>query len=385
MIIKESEMLERMKSAKNVLLIEPKYTSKYPPLGLAKIKTFLNQNGVKSTFSRGMIHLKFDLICITTLFTYYSKQVFDVIESVGIINSDTPIIIGGIMASMVPEVFQKYKNVSVFTGYSRILDQCIPDDKILVREDPIFNDFSMVFTSRGCVNRCPYCMVWKIEKDIWINDKWKDMIIPNRPNLMILDNNLSAISFEQLKEIIDYSVINKKKILFENGLDCKHITKEMADELARVRFVRNGMRLAFDRIEEDGVFQKAIEMLFESGVSKGNFMIYVLFNFTDRPHDADYRARECARLGVHPYPQYYRPLKILSKNEVHVGKHWTLNLGRLFRNFWLMRGLWSKMSFDEYIHNHSDTQRFHITKEDIRVWENNGADKIQIKRIRKIS
>ena len=101
----------------------------------------------------------------------------------------------------------------MFTGYSRILDQCIPDDKILVREDPIFNDFSMVFTSRGCVNRCPYCMVWKIEKDIWINDKWKDMIIPNRPNLMILDNNLSAISFEQLKEIIDYSVINKKKIL----------------------------------------------------------------------------------------------------------------------------------------------------------------------------
>ena len=218
-----------------------------------------------------------------------------------------------------------------------------------------------------------------------MENKWKDMIIPNRPNLMILDNNLSAISFEQLKEIIDYSVINKKKILFENGLDCKHITKEMADELARVRFVRNGMRLAFDRIEEDGVFQKAIEMLFESGVSKGNFMIYVLFNFTDRPHDADYRARECARLGVHPYPQYYRPLKILSKNEVHVGKHWTLNLGRLFRNFWLMRGLWSKMSFDEYIHNHSDTQRFHITKEDIRVWENNGADKIQIKRIRKIS
>ena len=166
MIIKESEMLERMKSAKNVLLIEPKYTSKYPPLGLAKIKTFLNQNGVKSTFSRGMIHLKFDLICITTLFTYYSKQVFDVIESVGIINSDTPIIIGGIMASMVPEVFQKYKNVSVFTGYSRILDQCIPDDKILVREDPIFNDFSMVFTSRGCVNRCPYCMVWKINGKI---------------------------------------------------------------------------------------------------------------------------------------------------------------------------------------------------------------------------
>jgi len=45
------------------------------------------------------------------------------------------------------------------------------------------------------------------------------------------------------------------------------------------------MRLAFDRIEEDGIFQHAINMLKDNGVPRNAIMSYCLFNFMDTPQD----------------------------------------------------------------------------------------------------
>jgi len=232
---------------------------------------------------------------------------------------------------------------------------------------------SWFFANNVLVHNCAYCSVWKIERERWVNDSWKDHVFMDRPNIMISDNNLSAVTFDHLKEIIDFSLKHKKKLLFDNGFDCKYITKEMALELGKVQFIRNGMRMAFDRIEEDGVFQKAVETLVESGVHTNSLMAYVLFNFTDRPKDADFRARECVRLGVRPYPQYYRPLNILSKETIFVGKHWTLQLGRAFRHFWLMRGLNSKMNFGIYVKSKSGRHMHELTDKDIEIWDNNGV------------
>jgi len=368
MLIKESEMIEMLDNSENVLLIEPKYQKKYPPLGLAKIKTYLEEKNKKVKFSDQILPEKFDLICVTTLFTYYSKAVFDVLKNRGFFNSNTKILIGGVLASIMPDIFKEEKNVFVFKGYSKILDQCIPDPDIMNNTEDPWNTFSYIFTSRGCPNKCAYCTVWRIEKDRWVNPSWKEMIDLSKPNIMISDNNLSAVSMEHLKEIIDFTVENKKKILFDNGFDCKHITEDMAKELSRLKFIRSGMRLAFDRIEEDGIFQKAVMMLKNAGIPKSSMMAYVLFNFTDHPQDAYYRARSCYDLGIRPYPQYYRPLNTLDKKKIFIGKHWTLKLGRTFRHYWLMRGIHSKMSFEEYINSKDGKEKHGIKMEDIKTY-----------------
>lgn len=649
MVISERQMIGKLRNAKNVLLVEPDYQRKYPPLGLAKIKTFLLNHGAKITFARDILPQKFDLICVTTLFTYYSDKVFKVLNNRGIMNKDTPILVGGILASILPKQFDHFHNTSTFVGYSKTLDMCKPDVELMEDIKDPWNTFSYIFTSRGCPNKClrgdtlvntvkgdipikdlvgkrfgvytyspetkevfiskavhvrkmgvkklvrvhfdddthidctpdhkfltftqgnqfknteeveveakdlnyldriravkfykskdgyvtvswgrrkralqhrmvaeyklkrklkkkeivhhkdkiksnnrkgnleifpskkahyahhpeiaermhndnprkywteeskakmskaitgkkrslgtrialrnaklginnpnykngnhtgqesrisavnhkvikveslpgkhetydlevpetgwffannvlvhncKYCVVWRIEKKRWVNDDWKDLVDLSKPNLMISDNNLSAVTLDHIKEIIDFSVDNKKKILFDNGFDCKHITKEMAEQLARCTFIRQGMRMAFDRIEEDGIFQPAVQLLLDAGVKKSHMMAYVLFNFNDRPKDAYYRARECDNLGVRPYPQYYRPLTTLHKSDKFIGKHWTLNLGRAFRNFWLMRGIYSKMNFDEYLQTDDAKIKFKINAEDIKMWDNNGV------------
>ena len=165
-------MLEKLNSAKNVLLVEPPYPRKYPPLGLAKIKTYLEKRNTKTMYSRNIIPFEFDLICVTSLFTYYSQDVFNVLKNRGLFNSNTPILVGGVFASLMPEQFEDKKNVFVFKGYSKTLDKCIPHINLMNTVEKPWDTFSYVFTSRGCPNKCleGNTIINTVEGDIPIKD-----------------------------------------------------------------------------------------------------------------------------------------------------------------------------------------------------------------------
>ena len=375
MIINESEMLDQLRNAKKVLLVEPLFPRKYPPFGLAKIKTFLERMGKEVTYARSIPPEKYDLICVTTLFTYYSSHVFAVLKNRGFLNANTPIMLGGILASLMPELFDM-PNVSVYRGYSKALDLCEPDPMIMSNTDDKWKDFSWVFTSRGCPNKCAYCTVWRIEKEKWVNPSWQNQIFLDRPYISLLDNNLSSIEIPHMVEIANFANKHKKKVIIESGLDCKFVTPELATEVAKLKFVRHGMRVAFDRVEEDGLFQRSARWLQKAGISSESMMAYVLFNFDDRPQDAYYRAEECFKLGIRAYPQYYRPLNTLNKNKVFVGKHWTFRLGKAFRYYWIMKGVrggFRDMSFDQYIKSKEGQFKTKLTPNDIAVWDANGV------------
>jgi hypothetical protein len=123
----------------------------------------------------------------------------------------------------------------------------------------------------------------------------------------------------------------------------------------------SGLRLAFDRISDDVVFQKAIKRLLDAGVRKHNIMAYILFNFLDTPKEAIYRANECVKLGIHPYPQMYTPLNKKDRKDTFIGKHWTKNLAGAFRFFYLMAGYYKKYHFIDWFLNNN---KFEPTEED---------------------
>ena len=63
-----------------ILLVEPDYPNKYPPLGLLKIGAYHQQRGDEVVLYKGLLKGEaaqyFDRIYITTLFSfYYSKTI----------------------------------------------------------------------------------------------------------------------------------------------------------------------------------------------------------------------------------------------------------------------------------------------------------------------
>src|SRR6202044_796153 len=98
---------------KNILLIEPSYKNKYPPLGLMKLAQYHGQNGKrdKVTFVKGedpsVFGTAWDRIYITTLFSFEFSRIAQSIDfALKVANGHADkIFVGGIAASLMPEQF----------------------------------------------------------------------------------------------------------------------------------------------------------------------------------------------------------------------------------------------------------------------------------------
>lgn len=372
MLLKEPEMLSMLKNSKKVVLLEPNYRRKYVPLGLAKIASYVKANGGEVVFQRSYRPCKEDTVCVTTLFTYESEKVFQELSHITTANffsgNNPKVVVGGVFASLMPDVIQnRFPKVDIFVGYSKTLDQVKPDYSIDWGIDEKWQKFSFAFTSRGCPNRCAYCAVHRIEQEIWINPNWKNIVDTTKPHVMLSDNNLSAQPIDHIKEVCQFLKENKLKVVFDNGFDCKHVTPEIAQLFATVPFMECGLRLAFDRIQENGIFQQAVTRLLDAGVPKSKMMAYVLFNFNDTPKEATFRMEENVRLGIRPYPQQYTPLNTLNRDTPHIGKYWNKKSLKTFRYFWLMRGLHTKQKFATWVSKPETVKKFSLTDDDFTV------------------
>jgi len=377
MLIDEKKLLSVLKKSKSVLLLEPRFSRRaYLPLGLAKIATYIKEHGGDAVFKQVYDGNKYDCVCLSTLFTYDSKNIFKAIKQIKFFNPKQKIIIGGIFASLMPEYILKKTSddIMVFKGYSKQLDMCIPDYSIdwKIKKEKAkysFNDFSFLFSSRGCPNKCAYCAVWRIEKEKWINPNWKNHVMDDKPYVALMDNNISYFSNDHLRNIVNFLNEKNKKVLMDGGIDCKYVTEENAKIYAKINFVENGLRIAFDRIEEDGIFQKAIQMLLDNGVRRRAIMVYVLYNFNDTPREVVYRINQISKFGeIAIYPQKYKPLNLLSHNFL-ISKNWTNNLAKLIFPWARLCGYHRKIKFEDFLNDGNLIKKVRAGKNRIKRWE----------------
>ena len=149
------------------------------------------------------------------------------------------------------------------------------------------------FTSRGCIRRCPFCAVPKIEGDLMELDDW-----PVRP--IVCDNNLLACSVAHFDKVVD-RLKPLSGIDFNQGLDARLIDASVARKLAALRWIRF-VRLACDSQAQKRPVATAINNLRAAGYSGGIFC-YVLVTDID---DALDRVEFLRGLKVDPFAQPFR-------------------------------------------------------------------------------
>lgn len=176
---------------------------------------------------------------------------------------------------------------------------------------PLHNP-NATFTSRGCIRKCNFCAVPKIEGDLIELSEWY-------PKPIVCDNNLLACSQKHFDKVID-SLKPLKGIDFNQGLDARLLTPGQAGRLAELHI--HAVRLAWDHVKDEATFFKAVNLLFKAGIPKHKIRVYVLIGYKDTPDDALYRLNMIRSLGILPNPMRYQPLTSAKRNEF-VGEHWT--------------------------------------------------------------
>ena len=207
---------------KKILLIEPDYKNKYPPLGLMKLSTFHKQKGHKVAFYKGcspkLQKQHWDRIYISTLFTFYWEKTIETIKyyskSVG---HPSDIYVGGVMATLMKNEILEEINVTIVEGLLNQkgklgykdddrVDDILPDYSIVDQKTNrilnIFyptNDSYIAYATRGCIRKCQFCAVPIIEPEFTNSISIANQVIAIKKNygekrhLLLLDNNILSI------------------------------------------------------------------------------------------------------------------------------------------------------------------------------------------------
>ena len=152
----------------------------------------------------------------------------------------------------------------------------------------------VTFTTRGCPNSCPWCIVRAPFEEIEI-----------KPGHIVQDNNILAASRLHFRRVCEMLNAQKRGANFRGGLEAARLTDWHVDELRGLRSIRE-LWLACDNGGAFPTLERAVEKL--SWLPRRKLRCYVLCGYNgDDLESARARLEAVWQLGCVPFCQLYQP------------------------------------------------------------------------------
>lgn len=216
---------------------------------------------------------------------------------------------------------------------------------------------SLGFTQRGCRFNCGFCGVPTKEPgkpypvatiaQLWRGDPWPK-------HLHLLDNDFFGQPKLEWKARLAEVRDGGFKVCFNQGINIRVITKEIAEELASVRysddsFERRRIYTAWDSLGEERLFFRGVDLLEAAGVLPSHFMVYMLVGYDPAETWATifHRFNRMVERKIKPFPMVFgdrRRLIPLGGYNGAVGHQRLMDFQR-----WVNAGVYrAGVSFDDY-------------------------------------
>lgn len=272
--------------------------SKHPNLALMKISAYHKNNGDHVEWLES--DSRYDIVYMSKIFNYTPD--FD-----GAIHSDR-ILKGG-------------------TGYD--IHSRLPEEMEFVTPDysiyPDIDDKTAYgFLTRGCPNKCKWCVVPRKEGPVRPYMDVDDVATDGRNKLVLMDNNILACEYglQQIAKIADRGY----RVDFNQALDARLVTEDVAKLLARVRWL-NQIRLGCDTPKQVGECEAAMRMI---DYYRGKPAWYLMYTMIGSDFDeavsrlSHWKPFKRVRIVAQPFRDVDNPKQIIPK--------WQKDLAR-----WAMR------------------------------------------------
>ena len=367
-------------SDRNILLIEPGYRNKYPPLGLMKLAQYHGPNGKNDNvrFVKGedqsVRDTPWERVYITTLFSFeWERTARSIDYALDLVGGQAHrVFVGGIAASLMHDAYiaePRWRGVRFIKGLLRDapavslqldlfedelyaddldstpIEDLVPDYSILPHIDykyPV-SDAYFTYASRGCVRKCAFCGVPALEgaqrdtNALSVVVEGVAQLYGEKRDLILMDNNVvaSANFRDIISEIIDLGFERgaklkrgryelQRRVDFNQGVDARILCRDpmYLRELSRIAL--KPLRIAFDHLGLKKPYSQAIRFAAEAGIR--DLSNYMLYNFHDSPADLFERMRlnvtlnEELGIRIFSFPMRYQP--VTRPDRGHVGKNW---------------------------------------------------------------
>jgi hypothetical protein len=332
------------------------------------------------TFVKGpekkVLEKPWDRIYVTTLFSFEWKKISEAIDFAlrAADGQARNVFVGGIAASLMHDAFLKeprWSGIRFIKGLlnhspaeslqlncfeeelysddspgSPIEDE-IPDYSILSQTEYQYavHDAYFAYASRGCVRKCSFCGVPKLEGDLYDTPSLSSIVAGiqklygPKKDLILMDNNVVASSRfkEIIAEIRDLGFQKgakldrgngrppvQRRVDFNQGVDARILCKSpmFLRELASI--CTDPLRIAFDHWGLKQQYEQSVRYAHDFELdSLSNYMLY---NFKDTPEDLHRRMwlniqlNEELNIRIFSFPMRYQPTDM--KERTYVGPHW---------------------------------------------------------------
>lgn len=162
------------------------------------------------------------------------------------------------------------------TGYD--IYSTLPEEMEYVTPDysiypGIDNKTAYGFLTRGCPNKCKWCVVPRKEGNVRPYMDVEQIAVDGRTNLILMDNNILACDYglEQIQKIIDKGY----RVDFNQALDARLITEDIAKLLAKVRWLKN-IRFGCDTPKQIIECENAMKMIDSYRAKPASYLMYTM-------------------------------------------------------------------------------------------------------------
>lgn len=346
-----------------ILLIEPNYSNKYPPIGLMKLSTYHKNLGHEVVFYKGELkqfvieqiaqkciieclditnsinwllykdffidyiktrkkeflnkipikesemeilitnkineykdyyhknlwekNPEWDRVFVTTLFTFYWKTTIETINfAKKLVKNKKNLMIGGVLATIQAQEIEKETGIRPYEGVLNIPGQLDKGNKDII--DNLALDYSILdeieykypmnnayygYTTRGCIRKCPFCAVPKLEPIyndyIPLKERIEETkrLYGEQKDLLLMDNNiLASKSFPKIVDEIIECGFGKGATFIQPdllGLAISHLSQiPVINERANIRKAQSLIMSFYKKLKGEESY-KVYQIIFD--------------------------------------------------------------------------------------------------------------------------
>jgi hypothetical protein len=154
---------------------------------------------------------------------------------------------------------------------------------------------SYIWFSRGCIRKCPFCVVH--HKEGYIHPVQPKNLNPIGDHIEVMDNNFFANP--EYEKALAWLKETKQPVEFNQGLDIRLMDAEKWEQVKQFQRRHNKrIKSAWDNPKENLVhcFEEAAKH-----IQPYKVVVYVLIGFNSTPEEDLWRVEELRRLGFDPF------------------------------------------------------------------------------------
>jgi hypothetical protein len=167
------------------------------------------------------------------------------------------------------------------------------------------SEYSLGYTTRGCIRNCDFCIVPKKEGKLRRAQHIREFHDDRFKTVICLDNNIYADK-KWFFENTNYILENKLKFNAIQGMDIRILDKEIAERLKELKW--DGMiHFAFDNMKDEKKVLSGIDLLKSVGIkTRSKVSFYVLVGHSTTIEEDIYRCRLLKKHGATAYVMQYK-------------------------------------------------------------------------------